>query len=404
MIKLKEIGLIQLFNRHAEQVLSRCAESRLLALDVLRGITITAMVLVNNPGSWSYIYAPLKHAQWHGLTPTDLIFPFFVFMMGFSIGIVIKRAKSFPIQHKKVWGRTVKLFGLGIFLFLFYINFQLAEFSWIEDRLYKIRVFGVLQRLAIVYIITYYIAFYLSLKTQKIILVGILIGYWGVNAFVPYQDSLGNIYVGELAFGNSFAAWLDDFILGSQHLYYKNALPFAFDPEGILSTIPAVASAITGVLAANTLNNNSLVKLEKAKILAIYGALMLASGYLVSIIVPINKQLWTSSFVLVTSGWACAMLAGLIWLLDIKGYKKWSAPFVVFGVNAIGFFVFSGILARILLIIPVGETSLKGVLYNNYFSQIISPTFGSLFFALCFCALCYLIFYKLYQKQIIFKV
>lgn len=401
---MKGIFLIKLFTRHAEQVLSRCSKDRLLALDVLRGITITAMVLVNNPGSWSHIYTPLKHAQWHGLTPTDLIFPFFVFMMGLSIGIVIKRAKLLPCQHKNVWGRTIKLFGLGLFLFLFYINFQSAEFSWLEDRLYKIRVFGVLQRLAIVYIITYYLTFYLSLKAQKNILISLLISYWGLNAFVPYQDNFGNTYVGELLFGNSLVAWLDDFIVGSQHLYYQSAQPFAFDPEGLLSTVPAIASAITGVLAANILNNKLLATLDKVKSLAMYGTLMLFVGYLVSIAVPINKQLWTSSFVLVTSGWACAMLAGLIWLLDIKGYKKWSAPFVVFGVNAIGFFVLSGIFARILLMIPVGESSLKGFLYKHYFSDIFSPTFGSLAFALCFCGICYLIFYKLYQKQIIFKV
>ncbi|GHE98536.1 acyltransferase family protein [Thalassotalea profundi] len=392
------------FTHHTEKVLSRCNENRLLALDVLRGITITAMVLVNNPGSWSHIYAPLKHAQWHGLTPTDLIFPFFVFMMGISIGIVIQRAKSFPIQHTKIWVRTLKLFGLGLFLFLFYINFQQAEFSWLEDRLYKIRFMGVLQRLALVYIITYYIAFYTNLKAQKIILIGILIGYWAINAFVPYYDGAGNKFVGELAFGNSLPAWLDNIVIGSQHLYYKNAQPFAFDPEGLLSTIPAVASAITGILVANVLNNAKLEKLNKVKTLATYGVGMLFIGYLMSVIVPINKQLWTSSFVLVTSAWACIMLAGLIWLLDIKGYKKWSAPFVVFGVNAIGFFVFSGVLARILLMIPVGNTSLKGHLYHQYFSQIISPTFGSFLFAFSFCCICYLVFYKLYQKQIIFKV
>ncbi|MCF2947800.1 DUF5009 domain-containing protein [Paraglaciecola aquimarina] len=396
--------MIKLLNAHAERVLSRCSKSRLLALDVLRGMTITAMVLVNNPGSWANIYAPLKHAHWHGLTPTDLVFPFFVFMMGISIGLVINRAKTQPLQHLKVWTRTLKLFGLGLFLFLFYINFQSETFSWVEDRLYKIRFFGVLQRLAIVYVIAYYIAFYVSSKTQKYILVSILSGYWAISAFVPYQDSVGNTYMGELAYGNSLAAWLDNLILGSQHLYYKTAQPFAFDPEGVLSTVPTVASALTGVFAANILTNQSLQTADKAKQLLIYGIAMLLIGYLISLVVPINKQLWTSSFVLVSSGWASAILAGLIWLLDIKGYKKWSAPFVVFGVNAIGFFVFSGLFARALLMIPVGETSLKGMLYRDYFSQIISPTFGSLVFALCFCAACYLVFYKLYQKQIIFKV
>lgn len=396
--------MIQFFSRHAESVLSRYAENRLIALDVLRGITITAMVLVNNPGSWSNIYAPLKHAQWHGITPTDLIFPFFVFMMGISIGIVISRAKSKPIQHTKVWLRTLKLFGLGLFLFLFYVNFQQAEFSWLEDRLYKIRIFGVLQRLAIVYIITYYLAFYTQAKTQKTILFGILIVYWAMSAFIPYQDTLGNTYVGQLAFGNSLAAWFDDLVIGSHHLYYQNAKPFAFDPEGVLSTIPAIASALTGVLIANMLTNDTLSNESKAKKLTIYGIAMLLVGYLFSLVVLINKQLWTSTFVLVSSGWACAVLAGLIWIIDIKGYQKWSAPFIVFGVNAIGFFVFSGVLARIFLMIPLGGTNLKAFLYHSYFSQLVSPTFGSLIFALCFCGICYLIFYKLYQKHIIFKV
>ncbi|WP_286233961.1 acyltransferase family protein [Thalassotalea sediminis] len=396
--------MIHFFSRHADAVLARYAQNRLIALDVLRGITITAMVLVNNPGSWSNIYPPLKHAQWHGLTPTDLIFPLFVFMMGISIGIVINRAKSTPLQHSKIWLRTLKLFGLGLCLFLFYINFQDPGFSWLEDRLYNIRIFGVLQRLAIVFIVTYYLAFYTSAKVQKAIFVAILIAYWLLNALMPYQDNVGNIYVGELAFGNSLVAWVDDFIIGSQHLYYKSAQPFAFDPEGLLSTIPAIASALIGVIISNTLTNNFLKNIDKAKILVKLGIIMLLVGYGFSLIVPINKQLWTSSFVIVSSGWACALLAVLIWIIDIKGYKKWSAPFIVFGVNAIGFFVLSGIFARILIMVPVGETSLKTFLYDRYFSQLFSPTFGSLSFALSFCAICYLIFYKLYQKQVIFKV
>lgn len=395
--------MLQSLHRHADNILSRCHSNRLLALDVLRGLTITAMVIVNNPGSWSHIYAPLKHAQWHGLTPTDLIFPFFVFMVGVSIGIVQARPNK-TIDHKTIWFRGAKLFGLGLFLFLFYVNFQSASFSWIDDRLLQLRFMGVLQRLAIVFVITFYLAHYLSRRGLWLCFVGLLCVYWLSMTLVPYSSSDGQNYVGLLEFGNNFAAYIDATVLGQAHLYHKAAQPFAFDPEGLWSTLPAIASAISGVLTAQFLLSKNLDNLAKAKYLFGYGVLTMIIGLIAADYFPINKQLWSPSFVLVTTAWALLILACLIWLLDVKQYKRWSAPFIVFGMNAIGFFVFSGILARVLMMIPVDNTSLKNFLYQNYLVHFGSPTFGSLVFALAFCTLCYWVFYQLYTRQIFFKV
>nr|WP_241242207.1 DUF5009 domain-containing protein [Thalassotalea sp. G2M2-11] len=384
--------------------MAKCHNDRLLALDVLRGITITAMVIVNNPGSWSHIYAPLKHAHWHGLTPTDLIFPFFVFMVGVSIGIVQHRKSNTLALHKTVWLRSAKLFGLGLFLFLFYFNFQSATFNWFTDRLSQIRWMGVLQRLALVYLLTYYLAHYLTRKGLWWAFVCTLAVYWLSMMYIPYTSADGTEYVGQLLFGNNFAAYLDATLLGKQHLYYQKATPFPFDPEGIWSTIPAIASAISGVLTGQYLLSPNNSTPTKAKKLCLFGGLALILGYTVANDFPINKQLWSPSFVLVSSAWALIILSGLIWLLDVKHYRRWSAPFVVFGMNAIGFFVLSGVIARVLLMIPAGEVSLKSFLYNTVFSNLFSPTFGSFAFALCFCGICYWIFYQLYQKQIFFKV
>ncbi|NVK26169.1 MAG: DUF5009 domain-containing protein [Gammaproteobacteria bacterium] len=395
--------MISFLRNHFDRILSKCPPDRLLALDVLRGLTITAMVIVNNPGSWSHIYGPLKHADWHGYTPTDLIFPFFVFMVGISIGIVQARPSS-VMHHKTVWVRAAKLYGLGLFLFLFYVNFQSPSFSWVEHRLGQIRIMGVLQRLALVFLVTFYLEHYLSRKSLSLTFVGILLLYWLTMMFVPYAAPDGTVYRGNLEFGNSFAAYLDATLLGQPHLYYKTAIPFAFDPEGIWSTLPAIASAISGVLSAHLILAKDKDNGVKAKLLALYGVSALAIGYGVGEFFPINKQLWTPSFVLVTTGWALISLSILIWILDIKQYKRWSAPFIVFGMNAIGFFVFSGILARVLLMIPADGTSLKGFMYQNFFAEVINQKFGSLLFALSFCCICYLVFYQLYKKQIFFKV
>ena len=400
--------MLQWFKQYAENILSALPQNRLLALDVFRGLTITAMVLVNNPGSWSYVYSPMLHAKWHGYTPTDLIFPFFVFIVGISISIVLTREIQKGTNRialvKSAAVRAIKLCLLGLFLAVFYFNIHDANYSWLQDQVFDVRVLGVLQRLGLVFLMTFVLVLFFKPLARWVWLFGLLVGYWLVMAYLPYSDANGEMYVGLFQHGNSFAAWLDDRILGASHSYYKTAMPFAFDPEGILSTLPAVASALTGVFTGSLLINKDVQLADKVKKLVSCGLLSLALGYAWSTIFPINKALWTSSFVLVTTGWAMLLLAALIWLIDMRGKKLWSAPFVVFGANAIFFYMFSGVLARIFLMIPVQNGSFKGWLFTDVFQPVFGNLNGSLAYAISFLMVCYVSTHWLYKKQIFFKV
>lgn len=393
---------------HSRFILSKLPENRLLAIDAFRGLTITAMILVNNPGSWQHIYAPLKHAQWHGWTFTDLIFPFFIFIVGISIHLSLVRqmidgtTKTTIISSAFV--RAAKLFALGLFLALFYYNFSAAEFDWVEQRLISIRIMGVLQRIGVVYLLTILIAIYWKTFGQIVWLILLLVGYWALITFVSYSDQNGNLYQGQLEFGNSLVAWIDHHVLGTAHLYYKSSQPFAFDPEGLLSTLPAIASCLTGVLAGKWISRPN-----KNHSLTIYGfllaGLLLAGvGQTSDIYLPINKALWTPSYVLLTSGLACIFLSALIWLLDLRKVQLWSAPFVVFGANSILFFMFSAILARILLMVPVEESNLKYWIYTNLFQSWAGDINGSLAFAISFLLVSYVAMFGFYRNGVFWKV
>jgi len=400
--------MIKLLNDYATQILGALPANRLLALDVFRGLTITAMVLVNNPGSWSFVYPPMLHAEWHGWTPTDLIFPFFVFIVGVSVSIVMSRelqkGTNKLVLIKNAGARAVKLFLLGLFLALFYFNFVDPNYSWIESQLFSIRVMGVLQRLGLVFFFTVLIVIYFKPLGRMLWMVGILLSYWLLLMMVPYATPNGEVVSGSLAFGNNLHAWLDSLIFSDVNLYYKDAKPFAFDPEGLLSTLPAVAGALAGVFTGDVLTDKSRTLQSKCQLMLVSGLVLLVAGELWGLIFPINKALWTSSYVLMSTGWALIILGALTWLIDIKGYKQWSAPFVVFGANAIGFYMFSAVLARILIMIPMQETSVQGWLFSSVYQPIFGSYNGSLMFAITFCLLCYLVMHWLYKKQIFFKV
>jgi predicted acyltransferase len=363
---------------------------RYLALDVFRGMTIATMITVNNPGSWSHIYAPLKHSEWHGCTPTDLVFPFFLFIVGVSMFFSFSKYNS-ALDGKslfKVAKRTVLIFIIGLFL---------ASFPQWQTDYSKLRIMGVLQRIALAYGIGAVIVLAFNKKYLPYIAISILLVYWGIIYFFggndPYSLS-GNI-----------ASKFDTFFLGEAHIYQGFGIPF--DPEGLLSTFPSIATVILGFMAGGL-----IARTEKPKvplILLIYGAAGLIVGIIWHQFFPINKPLWTSSYVIYTAGWACVIMAVLIWIIDLKGYTKWTSFFVVFGMNPLFIFAIAGVWGRILtkiIKIHEGDKVVSGYnwLYMNIFQPIAGDINGSLLFALTHILVFWFICYVLYKKKIFIKV
>ena len=382
------------------------ATGRIAAVDAFRGITIAAMILVNNPGSWSHVYAPMLHATWHGWTPTDLIFPFFIFIVGIAAAYAIPRQQAKGMSAAdvllKALVRSLKLIGLGLFLALFYYNFSDPDYSWWQSQLLEIRYPGVLQRIGIVFIITAILMVSFHRRGLIAWAIGLTAGYLVLMTAVPYPT--GNPqFQGNWEFGNSFAAWLDHALLGPAHVYYGKASPFAFDPEGLLSTLPAVVSCLTGVFTGMLLKS-TLSLPEKVRWMVIYGVAGVIAGYVLNLWVPINKALWTPSYVLLTSGLALVILALLVWLMDISGRSGWATPFIICGSNSIAFYMLAGILARLLMMVPLGDTSLQGWIYRDLLVPIAGPLNGSLFYAILFLLVCFLPIWVMYKKGIFWKV
>ncbi len=333
--------------------------NRIAALDAFRGFTVASMLLVNNPGTWSAIYWPLEHAEWHGWTPTDLIFPFFLFIVGITTELSRKEPRG-------ILRRGLIIIACGVLLHLFpYFRFS------------TLRYFGVLQRIGIVYIIAALIAWRCSRRAIAVIIAIILLGYWFVLTRGPLEPPPATI-----------AAQVDRALIPEAHLW-KQAK--TWDPEGPLSTIPAVATALLGVLAARA------VKEQNVKALAIAGILGIAVGLGWGLLFPINKNLWTSSYVVFTAGCACLILA--IWI-------RWlpAKPFHVFGLNPLIAFVGSGAMARLLGIIKIDGVSLQQLSYRALFKPYFEPHFASLLWALTFVLLWYVILWVLYRRNIVLKV
>jgi predicted acyltransferase len=364
---------------------------RLLSLDVFRGITIAGMILVNNPGSWSAVYAPLRHADWHGWTPTDLIFPFFLFIVGVSIALALgRRAESGGKQRDlllKITRRALIIFALGLIIYGF-PYYQLST----------LRIPGVLQRIAVCYFVASIIFLKTGWKGQAIIATALLLAYWLVMMVVPVPG----YGAGNLSIEGNLAAYLDRLLLPG-HTYTP-----VYDPEGILSTVPAIATTLFGVLAGRWISSRR-EPMEKVAELFVAGTFGIILGWAWGAWFPINKALWTSSYTIFTAGMASQFLALCYWLIDIKGYRRWATPFVIFGVNAIAVYVLSSILA-IALDLPVIKSvdgSAEGVkqfLYNHLFASWASPINASLLWAISYVLFWLGIMTLLYRKKIFIKV
>jgi len=390
------------------------APSRLLSLDVLRGITISGMIMVNNPGSWGKIYTPLEHAQWNGLTPTDLVFPFFMFIMGVSMYLSYKKF-DFKLSGEtftKLFRRSVLLFLIGLAIGWFslfcrgLVGLRLEDMPILEkiahaaNNFENLRILGVLQRLALV---SFFGSLTVLIFKPKHIpwLIGIiLLFYWILMA------ATGSYFEND----SSLVSIIDHAVLGTTHMYGE-ALPdgsrVVFDPEGLLSTLPCIAHVLLGFLAGKLISE-SKDNNQRIQKLFIFGTIILFLGFLLDYGFPINKKIWSSSFVLATCGLASLLLGLLVWIIDIKGKKQWSVFFESFGVNPMFIYVIAGIISILLGNIGFmyyGEwLSTKGFIYTQWLSPVFGDYLGSLVFALLFVTLNWFIGHILYKKKIYIKL
>ncbi len=360
-------------------------KDRILSVDIFRGATILLMILVNTPGTWSNVYSPLLHAEWYGYTPTDLVFPFFLFIVGTSIVFSYKNKVVDAKVYKKIVIRTLKLIGLGIFLGAFIISFPF--FKTFEN----IRFPGVLQRIGVVFFFA--AVLYLNLNWKKLIwLTGIvLIGYWLLMTLIPVNGVASTLDRAP----NNLANWLDVKIFGS-HNYKAD-----YDPEGLLSTVPAIASSLLGIFTGLILTS----KQEKKAILLMgLGGSLLLIGHLWDVVFPINKALWTSSFVLVTAGWANLILSLIYYLTDVKKIE-FGSVFRYAGANAIIIYFLSSFISKIMGQIKIGDTSLHGWLFQKiYVHEFLAMETSSLLYGLSVVLFYSFLGYFLYKRNIFIKV
>jgi len=367
--------------------------SRLVSLDVFRGLTIAGMVLVNNPGTWSSIYWPLEHAEWSGWTPTDLIFPFFLFIVGVSITLAFARRVEEGAVPRALYLKVVKraaiIFGLGLFLNLF-PRFDFAT----------VRIPGVLQRIAACYLVASLIFLTTKVRTQLLIALALLIGYCLLMTHVAAPGSV----VGDLSKEGSLASYVDRWWLGP-HIWKQGKV---YDPEGLLSTFPAVATTLFGVLTGHWLRSER-TRWDKVTGMFVAGAICVFLGWAWHPFFPINKALWTSSYVLFTAGLALELLALCYWLIDIEGYRRWAWPFEVFGVNALALFVGTGLMVKLMALIKIPQAdgtqlSSQPWIFRHLFLSWATPINASLAYAISFILLWLFLMWLLYRKQIIIKV
>lgn len=363
-------------------------KKRIEALDVMRGITVAAMILFNNPGSWSNLYAPLAHASWNGLTPTDLAYPFFVFIMGISISLSMRKfSDNRPKAMLKICRRTILLYLTGLFLVSFNPICK-GSFEW-----ESIRILGVLQRLAIVYFIGATISVWVPRKSHL----------WVAGVLLFAYVLILNLLNGYAHDSSNLVSIIDCKILGASHLIRENGTDgsFPFEPEGLLSTIPCIAHVLFGIFVGNLLTGTNPTA-DKIRKIAIFGTALLVVGYLLQYADPVNKKLWTSSYTLVTCGAASLLFALLSEMIDVRGIRFGTEFFKVFGSNALFAYALSSVVA-----VLFNLWGIKNWIYGNVVSRIArwgGPNFESLVYAVLFVALIWLMAYPLFRKKIFIKL
>lgn len=399
------------------------ARERLLSLDVFRGLTIAGMLLVNNPGTWEHIYTPLEHAPWNGWTPTDLIFPFFLFIAGITTYLSLSTRRARGDDERAIRAQIIRR-GALIFLFGLLIN-GFPYFTWTNvqgiadptllqrmgDRLLHWRIMGVLQRIGIAYLIAGLLTQRTTLKQQVAIIAGLLLGYWIVMTVlpVPGEGTIGALLLDTPS--RTMAAWTDRLVLDwsrwglGNHLWVSGV---TWDPEGILSTIPAICTCMLGNIAGWWIAQRRPLSERLAGMFAV-GAIGMMVGLMWHWVFPINKSLWTSSYVIFTAGMASVALATIMWIVDFHKSRWWTRPAVVYGLNPTVAFVGSAVMARCIysifkVTVDGQRTSLQAGIYRTLYASWLSPINASLAFAVTFVAFWYGILYLFYRRNIILKV
>lgn len=369
-------------------------KKRLLSLDVLRGATIAAMILVNDPGDWAHIYPPLEHSKWNGCTPTDLIFPFFLFMVGVSIVYAMETKKQDVANHSRMilraFRRMVTLIVISWLIQLFY-----------HPSMAHLRIPGVLQRIAVVYFIVTVLYIKTSTKAMDWIFAIALIGYWLAMTLIPVPG----VGYANLNPETNLGAWVDRSVWGMDHLWRES---HTWDPEGLLGTIPALGTGLFGIRVATWLKRKDRDDSVKVSWMFVYGVMAVVLALIWDLFFPINKALWTSSFVLYTGGLATIALALCFWLIDVQGREKGTWIFVVFGMNAISAYILADIVPGLIDFWKVNFNGheLKGTqyLYEAFIAPHFAPINASLVRAILFVILIWLLMYVFYKKKIIIKV
>ena len=372
------------------------------------------MILVNNPGSWAHIYPPLRHAAWHGLTPTDLVFPFFLFIVGVAVSLSFSRRLEAGATRgelvRKIAFRSVIIFSLGLFLNGFPFNIPLnatmaAEFSWssIPGSLSSLRIPGVLQRIGICYLLAGLVVVLAVRPRYRLLATAGFLVIYELLMRLPLVADWGT---GSFELANNFVRWADLHLLGESHLYRVEGIPF--DPEGLVSTLPAAATTMAGFFTGEYIRGARPMTTMLRRLFLV-GAGLGITGLLMCRIEPVNKQLWTVSYVVLTAGLAMITLALSSWMMDVRRWRTGTLPAVVFGSNPLVVFVGSGILARTLVLVQItdaqGQTiSLKRAIYEGFFVPLGGPLNGSFLFALTNVIFWLGILWILYRRGLFIKI
>ncbi len=383
-------------------------QQRLISLDAFRGFTIASMMLVNNPGDWGHLYGPLEHAEWNGWTFTDWIFPFFLFICGVSMTFSLTRRAEAGEDKMRLLAQLAKRAAL-IFLIGFLLNY-IPYFN-----LERVRIPGVLQRIAVCILLASPIAVYCNWRLQSAWIALLLSVYSVLMLLVPVPDLQGNVAAGALEKGRDFGAYVDRMLL-SGHLWVQSK---TWDPEGLVSTLPAICTLLFGLLTGRWLSTGSTTtsgRAEKTIWMMLTGLLCLWIGAVLDAwLMPINKSLWTPSYCIFMTGWALLMFSAFYWLIDGNDSARlreraqhWLLPFTIYGMNALFIFAFSGLVAKMMGYIKFardgGNVTLKGMLYEPIQALPLSPVNASLLFAILFNLCMFAIAWWMWKKKWFVKV